>query len=169
PATASRTSSVNEIRSRHRSSTSPSPGSWIGTSPACSRSMRAGRTSRITTSWPRSAKHAPVTRPTHPAPKMPTLLIAREDYGCDRGRGSAPRDRGSGSRPTFPRASLVNALERLEALGDRDHRLVRERVEQRIHDPVGRAVPPQHDHVEVRARVVEVVGAAPDDAVEAAV
>src|SRR5204863_5311689 len=28
-------------------------------------------------------------------------------YGCDRGRGSAPRDRGSGSRRTLPGASRV--------------------------------------------------------------
>ena len=39
---------------------------------------------------------------------------------------------------------------------DREHRLVRERVEQRVHDPVRRAVVAQHDHVQVRARVVEV-------------
>src|SRR3954447_18929526 len=34
-------------------------------------------------------------------------------YGCDRGRGSAPRDRGPGSRRTLPGTSLARLLLRL--------------------------------------------------------
>src|SRR5262249_61047455 len=84
--------------------------------------------SRITTSWPSSAKHAPVTRPTQPAPKMPTRAIGR---------------------------MLLPGPHRLEALCDREHRLVREGVEQRVDDPVAPVAVSQHDHVQVRARVVE--------------
>ena len=42
---------------------------------------------RITTSWPSSARHAPVTRPTQPAPKTPTLAHRRRTNlpGCIRG------------------------------------------------------------------------------------
>src|SRR5881398_2346995 len=46
--------------------------------------------------------------------------------------------------------------ERLEPAGDGDHRLVRELVEQGVHDPVARPAVPEHDHVKMRAAVVEV-------------
>ena len=66
-------------RSRLRSSSSSTPGSWNGTRPDCSASIRSGTTSRITTSWPSSAKQAPVTRPTQPAPKMPIFGFTGEE------------------------------------------------------------------------------------------
>ena len=46
---------------------------------AAARAPRSSRatTSRITTSWPSSAKQAPVTRPTQPAPKMPDARPSR--------------------------------------------------------------------------------------------
>ena len=79
PAT-SAASSVNESRSRLRSSSAGTSSSWNGTSPRCSASIFAATTSRITTSWPSSAKQAPVTRPTQPAPKIPILAIAPRLY-----------------------------------------------------------------------------------------
>src|SRR5438034_10422995 len=125
-------SSVNVSRSRLRSTSSARPGSWNGIRPARSASIFSGTTSRTTTLWPRSAKQAPVTRPTHPAPKTP------------RGGFSAL------TRPTL-------LVEGLEALRDREHRLVRHRVEERVHDPVARAAGAQHNHVQVRPVEVEVV------------
>src|SRR5919106_119543 len=86
-------------------------------------------TSRTTTSFPSSARHAAVTSPTYPAPTTPTRAIAET---------LAPR-------------------QRPQALRDLDHRLVRELVEQRIHDPDGRLRRLQHDHVQVRAGVVQPV------------
>src|SRR4051812_49717443 len=88
--------------------------------------------SLITTSWPRSAKHAPVTRPTQPAPKIPIF-----------------------TGPISPAGSL--ATHRPEPPRDREHCLVRERVQQRVHDPVARAAAPQHHHVQGGGVVVEVV------------
>src|SRR5690242_20398035 len=96
----------------------------------------------MTTSWPSSAKHAPVTRPTQPAPTMPIFTIRR---------------------------MLLRSLHRLEPLRDREHRLVRERVEQRVHDPVARLAAAQHDHVQVRPRVVERELTAAEDVLEAPV
>jgi hypothetical protein len=40
------------------------PGSWIGTPPLLRISILRGSTSTQNTSWPISARHAPVTRPT---------------------------------------------------------------------------------------------------------
>ena len=71
------------MRSAFDASSSDSLSSWNGTSPRCSESIFDETTSRITISWPSSAKHAPVTRPTQPAPKMPTLLIRAETYLTD--------------------------------------------------------------------------------------
>src|SRR5581483_7382280 len=141
PAT-SATSSVNESRSRLRSRSSGTPSSWNGTSPRRSASTFSRTTSRITTSCPSSARQTPVTRPTQPAPKIPTFAIA----------------------PT-----LLLGRHGFEALRDRDHRLVRERVEERVHDPVAHVADPQHDHVQVRPRVVELELAAAEDVLEAAV
>src|SRR3954454_5907389 len=98
--------------------------------------------SRTTTSCPSSAKHAPVTSPTQPAPKIPMFAICRSLL--------------SGCCETA-NARALPARERLETLRDRDHRLIRERVEKRVHNPIRRAVRAQHDHVELRAGVVEVV------------
>src|SRR3954468_7803538 len=87
-------------------------------------------TSRITTSWPRSAKQAPVTRPTYPAPNMPIVA-------------TGARLLGDGLQPA----------------GDREHRLVRQLVPQGVHDPVARSVRPVDDHVDVPARRVDVEAA----------
>src|SRR6185369_416273 len=107
-----------------------------------SASIFSGTTSRMTTSYPSSAKHEPVTRPTQPAPKMPMRAIAM---------------------------MLLRDLHRLEALRDRQHRLVRERVEQRVDDPVARITGPQHNHVQMRAGVVERELTAGEVVLEAAV
>jgi hypothetical protein len=47
-----------------RSTSSGSPGSWIGISPAFSAAILRGSTSKQRTSLPTSAKQAPDTRPT---------------------------------------------------------------------------------------------------------
>src|SRR5204863_3750832 len=117
------------------------PGSWKGTRPSRRASTFSATTSRTTTSWPRSAKQAAVTRPTQPAPKIP-----------------------SGSRSAISADNLL--VERSQTLRDREHGLVRERIEQRVHHPVARPAGPQDDHVEVRAVVVEVVLAALDHLAE---
>ncbi len=72
--TASATSVVNRKRSRFRSRSSWRPSSWIGTLPRRSASIFSATTSRTTTSCPRSAKQAPVTRPTYPAPKTAIFM-----------------------------------------------------------------------------------------------
>ena len=64
--------------------------------------------------------------------------------------------------------AVVEPCDRPQALRDREHRLVREPVEQRVDDPVARALPLQHDHVQVRAVVEELVAAAADVAHEVA-
>src|SRR5512144_2689653 len=106
-------------------------------------------TSRTVTVCPSSSKHAPVTRPTYPAPKTAirfpwSLMLARTIVA--------------------PAAALrlADLRERLQALRDRDHRLVREAVEERVDDPVRRAVGLEHHHVQARAVVVELVAAATD-------
>ena len=63
PATASLIDSVKDNRSRFEVTSSSSLGSWNGTRPVSSCSMRSGTTSRITTVWPSSARQAPLTRP----------------------------------------------------------------------------------------------------------
>src|SRR3954470_1512116 len=110
--------------------TASRPGWWKGTPPARSASTFSAEMSRTTTSWPRSAKPAPVTRPAYPAPK------------------------------TAIRSAM--ATQRLQAARDGEHRLVRELVVQRVHDPVRTVASPQHDHVQVRAREIQVVVAALD-------
>src|ERR671922_1483775 len=125
------------MRSRLAARSSAKPGSWMGTRPASSSARRSGTTSRTTTSWPRSAKHAAVTRPTQPAPRTPI-----------------------GSLPLMCE-SLLSAR-RAQALRDREHRLVREPVEQRVHHPVGGAVLLERDHVEALPVEEELVLAAPD-------
>src|SRR5438270_5301908 len=130
------------MRSRLRSSISGSSDSWNGSAPPCSDVTRSATTSRTMTSWPSSAKQPPVTRPTQPAPKMPMV------------RESAMTKR-----------SL--AAERMESACDCEHRLVRERVEDRVDHPVRRAAFLQDDHVQVRAGVVQVVHTAVDSVLEA--
>ena len=79
----SSTSSVNVSRSAFRASRSGISSSWKGTCPRCSAWIFSGTTSRITTSWPSSAKHEPVTSPTQPAPKIPifdVVAIGAETY-----------------------------------------------------------------------------------------
>src|SRR5436190_14672522 len=173
---ASAASSVKVSRSRFRSSRSPRPGSKKGTSPFCSRSTFSGTTSRTVTSWPSSAKQAAVTRPTQPAPKtvsgsLPcaftrsTLDTALE---LRRNRAFKPGEADAAAKPRRPlwSASQASALKRPKSARDRDHRLVRERVVERVDDPVRRAVLLQHDHVEVRSRVEELerpVAEVPDE------
>src|SRR4051794_36899280 len=98
-------------RSAFLATSSDRSGSWIGTSPRASDSTFACTMSRAKTSWPSSAKQAAVTRPTQPTPMTPM-----------------------GSRSLMRRASL----QRPRRLGDLEHLLLRERLEQRIRDPVGR-------------------------------
>src|SRR3954453_1575824 len=134
-ATTSATSSVNESRSPQRASSSSRPGSWIGVCPAWSSSIFSGTTSRTITRYPSSARQAPVTRPTQPAPKIP--MVERSVIACSLTREDA------------------------QALGYRNHRLVRDQVEGGVLDPVaGVAGAVWDDHVDVRAREVEVVDAA---------
>src|SRR6266480_3015299 len=93
--------------------------------------------SRMMTWWPSSAKQAPVTRPTQPAPNTPIAgfsLLTRRSLA-----GHGP-----------------------EALCDRQHRLVRERVQQGVYNPVAGAARAKHHHVQVAAGVVEVVAPAAD-------
>src|SRR3954469_3141637 len=96
--------------------------------------MRSAETSRMTTSWPRSARQAPLTSPAYPAPKKAILAMG---------------------------ARLL-AADGLQALGDRDHRLVGDVVEQGVRHPVGDALLAEHDHVDLGAVVVEVVQPAAD-------
>src|SRR5215207_1058626 len=124
-------SSVKVRRSRLRSITSGRSASWKGSRPAFKSAIRSSTTSRTTTRWPRSAKQAPVTRPTHPAPKIPIA--------------------------GFSVMAMTLLFEGPETLGDLQHRLVRERVENRVDDPVGSAAVGEHDHVQVGAVVVEPV------------
>ena len=60
--------------------------------PALERPIRSGTTSRTTTSWPSSAKHAAVTRPTQPAPKTPIALgsLARRSLHLAEHSGRKP-------------------------------------------------------------------------------
>src|SRR5256886_4975726 len=137
-------SSVNISRSRLRSTSSARPGSWNGTRPALSASIRGSTMSRMITGWPSSARQATVTRAAQPAPKMPIAgfsLLTRRSL--------------AGHRP--------------EATRDCQHRLVRERVQQRVHDPVAGALGAQHDHVQVAAGVVEVEASLADPLREALV
>jgi hypothetical protein len=76
PSTASAATRVNLSLPSFFAISSSSPGSKIGTSPRWSRSTFSCTTSRTTTSWPRSARQAAVTRPTYPAPKTPILDTA---------------------------------------------------------------------------------------------
>ena len=63
PSTASSIDNVKLKRPRFAAISSSRPGSWNGTRPAVSSSIRSGTTSRITTVWPSSARQAPLTRP----------------------------------------------------------------------------------------------------------
>src|SRR3954462_10049092 len=124
------------MRSLFRSSTSGKSGSWKGSLPARRASIRSGITSRTITWCPSSAKQPPVTSPTQPAPKTPIV------------------------RDSAMAGSLLG--ERSEASRDGEHGLVRELVEDRVDDPVGRPVFSQHDHVEMAAGVVQRVLAPAD-------
>src|SRR5204862_7094754 len=128
-------STVNITRSRFRSTSSARRGSWNGTRPALSASIRGWTMSRMITLCPSSAKHAPVTRPTQPAPNTPIAGFSRLTRRSLAGHGPKPAR-------------------------DRQHRLVQERVQQRVHDPVAGAACAEHHHVQVAAAVVEVVAPA---------
>jgi hypothetical protein len=65
--------SASVVKCRRPASTlrwimSCSPGSWIGTPPAFSRSILRASTSRQSTSLPTSARQVPDTNPTYPLP-----------------------------------------------------------------------------------------------------
>ncbi len=65
---------VNVSRSRLRSTSSASPGSWIGSgAPERNDSIFSASMSTATTRWPTSAKQAAVTRPTQPTPMTPIV------------------------------------------------------------------------------------------------
>ena len=55
------------------SSSGASPSSWIGERPALIASTLVESISTRVTSWPRSARHTPVMRPTYPDPTMESL------------------------------------------------------------------------------------------------
>ena len=100
-------------------------------------------------------------------PDLPAVHL-RPDPGLR--RRHVPRSRRPGLRRrsvagTFRDAEsalLTHGCERLEALRDRDHRLVRESVEKRVHDPVRGLRRAEHDHVELGPVVVELVAATLD-------
>src|SRR4051795_12312175 len=82
--------------------------------------------SRTYTSWPNSAKQAAVTSPTQPAPMTP--IGSRESLM----RPCSLRHGGEHARAL--------RLERLRAAGDLDHVVLRDPLEQRVRDPVGRVL-----------------------------
>src|SRR3954453_20060119 len=108
---------VKVSREEFFSISADSPGSKIGTSPRASDSTFSRTMSRTYTSWPSSAKQAAVTRPTQPAPMTPI-----------------------GSRESFIRGSSLLSAERLARPRDRAQGVFRERLEQRVRDPVGRVL-----------------------------
>ena len=63
---------VKWSRSAFSVTSSERPGSWKPTSPEASLAIFASSTSIAQTSLPWEAKHAAVTRPTHPTPTTPT-------------------------------------------------------------------------------------------------
>src|SRR3954447_19235433 len=81
--------------------------------------------SRTYTSWPSSAKQAAVTRPTHPAPMTP--MGSRESF-IRRGR-LRQRVQAEGS-----------LAERLAVPRDREHVVLRDRLQQRVRDTVARVL-----------------------------
>src|SRR5215204_2200657 len=99
-------------RSAFSATSSGSPGSCIGTSPRASDATLSGTMSRAQTSWPNSAKQAAVTRPTQPTPMTPIGSLSMTAAGY-----------------------LAAATRRAR---DGHHLLLRERLEQRVRDPVGR-------------------------------
>src|SRR3954447_21821495 len=100
-------------------------------SPLESVSIFSWITSRTQTSWPRSAKQAAVTRPTQPAPMTPI-----------------------GSRSVMRRENL--APENLGGSRYREHLLLRQRLQQRVRDPVDALPGPPRDESHSVAVVVEV-------------
>src|SRR3982750_1277766 len=86
--------------------------------------------SRTYTSCPSSAKQAAVTRPTHPAPMTP--MGSRESF-IRRGR----------LRQTVQRTALT---ERLAVPRDGELVVLRDRLKQRVRDPVARVLRlPRHE------------------------
>src|SRR5215207_9383009 len=123
-------------RSAFLATSSGSPGSWIGTSPPERASTLSARMSRAHTSWPSSAKQAAVTRPTQPTPMTPIGSLSMTAAGY-----------------------LAAATRRAR---DGHHLLLRERLEQRVRDPVGRlGRAPGHEPQPV-AREVQLVLPPPD-------
>src|SRR5437764_9860229 len=105
---------VKWSRSRFRSSRSARPGSKIGTSPRRRDSTFSRTMSRQCTSCPSSAKHAAVTSPTQPAPITPI-----------------------GSRSGTLGAYLSQGLRRTR---DPEELALRQRLRERVRDPVDRGV-----------------------------
>src|SRR3954470_13519985 len=86
--------------------------------------------SRTYTSWPSSAKQAAVTRPTQPAPMTPM-----------------------GSRDSFIRR--VRLAERLARPRDSEHVVLRDRLKQRVRDPVARVLRLPRDEAHPLAVLVD--------------
>src|SRR5262249_61597512 len=111
----------------------------------------------------------PAARGSDPRGADATTVAAAAGPGKAAG-GDAPAparaEEAAPSRPCHNGKSLA-AAERAQALGDRQHGLVGEGVEDRVDHPIGRAVLFQHDHVQMRAGVVEVEGATAEDVLEA--
>src|SRR2546423_15617973 len=94
--------------------------------------------SRTYTSWPSSAKQAAVTRPTQPAPMTPM-----------------------GSRDSFIRRGSLRQgsshllAERLARPRDREHVVLRDRLQQRVRDPVARVLRLPRDEPDALAVLVD--------------
>src|SRR5215208_3208282 len=126
---------VKRSRSAFFATSSGRPGSWIGTSPRESDSTFSGMMSRAQTSWPSSAKHVAVTRPTQPAPTTPIGSLAMTAAG-------------------YLAAAPCRA-------GDGHHLLLGERLEQGVGDPVRRlGGAPRHQAQPVTREVQLVLTAA---------
>ena len=79
-----------------------------------------------------------------------------EAHPCNEPYVTSPEDADS-------RHGLRLVTNRPKSTCNRDHRLVRELVAQRVHDPIAGLRRPQDDHVEMRAVVVVVVAATAED------
>src|SRR5581483_8920109 len=75
---------------------------------------------------------------------------------CETGAGDETDPPGSEDAYLRHWFNLFDGRYGFEPFRDREHRLVRERIEQGVDDPVRRAVRVQHRHVQVRSRVVQV-------------
>src|SRR3954454_13080055 len=110
--------------------------------------------SRTYTSWPSSAKQAPVTRPTQPAPMTP--MGSRESFIR---RGSLRHESSKSPRRGF-RAELTlvqreRLPERLAVSPGSEHVVLRDRLQQRVRDPVARVLRLPRDEPHALAVLVD--------------